>query len=119
MTKKIVRPEDIFKVTNYMMTFHCGYRKAMPHSQIAKSMGYAGRVFRDICAEIPEIIGGVQLGYYCLPLVDLTGEETRVARDILNGSERRRMIALYLRQRRQRQAIKRMEGAEKQMEFAK
>ena len=45
-------------------------------------------------------------------LEDLLKEQARL------GEDRRRIIALYLRMRRQRQAIKRMQQAERQMELA-
>ena len=110
--------EDINKVRDYMMNYYQGFVRARPRQIIAQALGMEDRHFRAICAEIPEIITSHRFGYYILPLVDTTGIETRRARDIVNGEDRRRIIALYLRMRRQRQAIKRMQDAEKQMELA-
>lgn len=75
------------------------------------------REFRELCADIPEIITSTD-GYYILPLVDLSGEETHHALEIINGQSRRRMIALYLRQRRQRKAIHKMRDTVTQPEFS-
>jgi hypothetical protein len=118
MDKTTVSADDVIRVKNYMMFFHQGFVKARPRKLIAQSLGIEDRRFRDICAEIPEIITSHRFGYYILPLVDLTGIETRRARDILDGEDRRRIITLYLRMRRQRQAVKIMQNAEKQMELA-
>jgi hypothetical protein len=118
MDKPTVSIEDINRVKDYMMNYHQGFVKARPRQVIAQTLGIEDRHFRAICAEIPEIITSHRFGYYILPLVDLTGIETRRARDILDGEDRRRMISLYLRMRRQRQAIKKMQAAERQMELA-
>ena len=115
MEKKIVSQYDIDKVKTYMYSFYCGFIKARPRQVIASALGYEDRHFRAICSMIPECITSHIYGYYILPLVDTTGIETRRAREILNGEDRRRIIALYLRMRRQREAIKRMESAEKQL----
>jgi len=112
-----VSQEDIERVRDYMMNYHRGFIQARPRQVIAHALGYRDRHFRAICAAIPEIISSSHYGYYILPLVDATGIETRRAREILDGEDRRRIIALYLRMRRQRQAIKRLEMAEKQMEL--
>ena len=105
-------------VKDYMYEYCCGFKNAKLRAEIASDLDIEDRHFRDICSEIPEIITSSHYGYYILPLVDLTGVEARFARDIVEGEERRRMVALYLRQRRQRQAIRRMEMAERQQEFA-
>jgi hypothetical protein len=105
-------------VTNYMYANNLGYKQAQPRKMIADDLGIEDRRFREVCSEIPEIITSVKYGYYLLPLTDPTGEETRVAREILEHEDRRRIVALYLRNRRQRQAIKRMEAKEQQKEFA-
>jgi hypothetical protein len=109
--------DDIARVKSYMYSLYCGKDNRAPRHEIASKLGIEDRSFRLICSQIPEIITSSRWGYYILPLVDLTGEETRFARAIVEGEERRRMIALYLRQRRQRKAIKNMGMSEKQYEF--
>ncbi len=116
--KPTISEDDIIRVKNYMYSSHCGFIKACPRQIIAQNLGYEDRYFREVCSQISEIITSAKFGYYILPLVDLTGLETRRAREILDGEDRRRIIALYLRMRRQRQAIKIMQAAEKQMEMA-
>lgn len=113
-----ITPQEIRQVTDYMMCYHCGYQKAAPRKQIANNLNIEDRHFRAICAEIPEILGSVHYGYWILPLMDTTGTEAHIAREVLNGEDRRRMIALYLRYRRQRTAVKRMQDAERQLEMA-
>jgi len=108
---------DRDRVKSYMYQNHVGFKHAAPRRDIAKTLGFEDRYFRQICADISECITSSHIGYYILPLVDLTGEETKMARDIVLGEERRRMVALYLRQRRQREAIRKMAG-DKQMAFA-
>jgi hypothetical protein len=117
MKKLIVSTEDINRVKDYMMNYHQGFVRARPRQIIASALGMEDRHFRAICAEIPEIITSHRFGYYILPLLDATGIETRRARDILDGEDRRRIIALYLRMRKQRQAIKRMQDKERQLAF--
>ena len=79
------------------------------------------RKFRKICAAIPEIMTSSKYGYYILPLYTLDRREIEVAKEILENEDRRRMIALYLRQRKQRSAVKRLEEnslfKEKQLDF--
>lgn len=108
---------DVARIRTYMYQNHCGYKHAAPRRDIAKVLGMEDRYFRATCSSIDELMTSSRLNYYILPLVDITGEETRMAKQIVEGEERRRMIALYLRQRRQRQAIRRMSG-DKQMAFA-
>jgi len=116
--KKIpVSDEDIFRVRAHMMAFHCGYRNACPRQKIASHLGMTDRLFRDVCAEIPEVFTSVHYGYWILPLVDETGEEVRVAKDVLENEDRRRVIALYMRTRRQRHAVRKLEGV-RQQEFS-
>ena len=112
-----VNEVDKQKVVEFMMKYRCGHFNASPRHEIIKYLNMDDRYFREVCSLIPEIITSAEHGYYILPLTDPTGEETRFARQIVEGEERRRMIALYLRQRKQRQAIKRMEAAERQLEF--
>lgn len=116
--KPTVTNDDIVVVRRYMMSQHCGFNKARPRMVIAEALKMEDRHFRAVCAEIPEIITSHQFGYYILPLVDLSGEETRKAREILEGEDKRRIISLYLRMRRQRQAVRRMAGKERQPAFA-
>ncbi len=118
MEHKPVSADDILKVTNYMLFAHQGFIKAVPRKQIAEALGLDDRYFRDVCAEIPEIITSEKYGYYILPLTDPTGLEARRAREIINGEDRHRMISLYLRMRRRRQAITRMLDRERQLQFA-
>ena len=113
----IVSQEDIARVNAHMMINHCGYRSASMRYQITQTLHMEDRHFRQVCSQIPEIITSHLYGYYILPLVDLTGEETRIAREIINGEDRRRMISLYLRQRRQKQAIRKMSDKERQLAF--
>lgn len=117
MDKINIPTEEVNRVKDYMNLFYCGKARRTPRRQIADALGIEDRRFREICSEIPEIITSSKFGYYILPLTDPTGEETTFARNIVEGEERRRMIALYLRQRRQRVAIKKMQAAERQMEF--
>lgn len=108
--KSNVSMEDIEKVRRYMIDYHCGWRRAHRRQDIARVLGMEDRHLRNVCAEIPEIMASHDLGYYILPLVDKTGEETKVARSIIDGEDRRRLISLYLRQRRRRKAIEEMRG---------
>jgi len=101
-------PQDIARVRDHMMRNHCGWRCAARRQDIAQALVMEDRHLRNVCAEIPEIISSHELGYYILPLMDMDGEETRKALEIINGEDRRRMISLYLRQRRRRKAIKEM-----------
>ena len=112
-----VKAQEKERVINYMMSFYCGYRKAGPRIQIAFALGLEDRYFRQVCAEIPEIITSSFSGYYILPLIDLTGEEAKAARNILENEDRRRIIALYLRNRKQKAAVKKMQDGEKQYVF--
>ena len=116
--KSKVDPQDRDRIIRYMMANHCGYKRAVPRQDIADALGMPDRYFRTVCATIPEILTSCNYGYYILPLVDLTGEEMRVAREILEGENRRSLIASYLRHRKQREAIRRMEHKERQMELA-
>jgi predicted translin family RNA/ssDNA-binding protein len=101
-----------------MMSFACGFRRARPRQEIIEALGLDDRYFRDICAETPEIITSEKFGYYILPLVDPTGEETRFAlKEVNEGDMRRKIIGMYLRMRRQRNAIRRLQDKEKQLAF--
>lgn len=115
---KQISQEEIQKVKKYMMDYCCGYKNARPRQEIVEFLRMPDRQFRDICAEIPEIITSVHSGYWILPLVDATGEEIRAAREVLEGQDRRRVIALYVRMRRQRLVLRNLEGKIKQQEFA-
>lgn len=117
MPEDKISQQEINIVRNFMMAHHCGYKNACPRREIANALSIEDRKFRAICAEIDEIIGSVRYGYYILPLVDTTGIETNIARQIIDGEDRRRIIALYLRNRRQRLAVKRMRGVEVQQEM--
>lgn len=114
---KAIEDNEVAKVMAYMYDNVCGYRSSKPRGAIALVLGIEDRHFRAICATIDEVITSCHRGYYILPLVDPTGEETRVARDIVENEDRRRVIALYLRTRRQKVAIKKMQSAERQQEF--
>lgn len=121
-------------VRDYMYTHAKGYRNIVTRKSILDGVGViCDRSLREILAEIPEVISTsndtvvlpdgeiVQLqsaGYYVLPLRDDDGRETRIARAIVNGEDRRRMIHLYLRQRQRRQAIRMMEESECQVMMA-
>ena len=94
------------QIVVYMTRYHVGHKNGTARANIVSALGIDDRTFRDLCSEIPEIITSSKWGYYILPLVDRTGEEVRVARDIIEGEDRRRLIALYLRQRRQRKALR-------------
>lgn len=100
--------KDIERVREWMMTWACGYHNFRKRREIVSSLGMEDRYFRAVCAKIPEIITSSHEGYYILPLVDLSGDEVRYAREIVMGEERRRIISLYLRHRRQREAIQRL-----------
>lgn len=101
--------ETVSQVKSYFYAHCIGYEKRKHRTEITTLLNIPDRQFRAVCAEIPEIISTHDGGYYILPLVDTTGEETRIARAIIEGEDRRRMIALYLRQRRRRQAIQRLQ----------
>jgi hypothetical protein len=118
MHQKPVMKEEIDKVRDHMMRYHCGYRRAFPRQQIAPVLRMEDRHFRDVCAEIPEIITSIHSGYWILPLVDASGEEARVAKSVLENEDRRRIIALYLRMRRQREAINTLRLKHTQTELA-
>ena len=118
--KSEVSHDDILRIKNYMMNNHQGYKKAMPRHIIASALNIPDRHFRQVCSQIDEIITSHKFGYYILPLYDFSGIETMVAKEIVEGEERRRIVALYLRSRRQRKAISKMSMAKKeeQMTFA-
>lgn len=117
MQESKITEAEISRVRNFMMLKHCGYRAAAPRKEIASILEIEDRHFRKICAEIPEIIASSHYGYWILPLVDTTGIEADIARQVVEGENRRRMIALYLRQRRQREAIRKMANKEAQQEM--
>src|SRR3990167_3886824 len=110
MQEPKITQEETARVRNYMLARHCGHKNAVPRREIAHALGIEDRHLRAICAEIPEILTSSHYGYWCLPLVDTTGLEADTAVQAIETAGRRRLIALYLRQRRQRQAIKRMRG---------
>ncbi len=118
MGQKPVLKEEIDKVRDHMMGYHCGCHHAIPRQRIAAILGMEDRHFRDVCAEIPEIITSVHRGYWILPLVDATGEETAAARSVLEHEDRRRVISLYLRMRRQRSAVAALTQKHTQTELA-
>jgi len=117
--------KDIERVKDWMYKYSCGFSNARPRKEIIYCLRMEDRYFRQVCSTIPEIITSSHnekdtdkgQGYYILPLVDVSGEEVRHAREIVYGEERRRMIALYLRQRRQREAIRRLADKETQKTF--
>ena len=117
MQEPKITQEETAKVRNYMLARHCGYKNAVPRREIVLALGIEDRHLRAICAEIPEILTSSHYGYWCLPLVDTTGLEADIAQQVIEGEDRRRIIALYLRNRRQRQAIKRMRGIGVQQEM--
>ena len=100
-----------------MMSFACGYQRARPRQEIVEALEMEDRYFRELVSEIPEIITSSKSGYWILPLVDITGIEVKKAREVIEGEDRRRMIVLYLRQRKQRQVLRNLEGLEKQLAF--
>lgn len=108
---------DRGRVISYMMRHHCGYKAAAPRKMISRALEFEDRYFRAVCASIPEIITSVKFGYWILPLVDTSGMEIKMARDVVDNEERRRMIALYLRQRKQRNAINKIASATTQYSF--
>lgn len=112
-----VNEHDKQRVRDYMMAFVCGYRNARPRREIAQVLQMEDRYFREVCSEIPEIITSVKWGYWILPLVDRFGDEVRMARVVIEGEDRRRIIALYLRHRRQRRAVSQLNQVETQMEM--
>ena len=116
--KPIISPDDIIRVKNYMYSHHCGYKNAQPRRVITDALQMEDRYFREVCSQIPEIITSIEYGYWILPLTDVSGLETMVAKQVIEGEDRRRIIALYLRNRRQRIAIKKMQDKERQMELA-
>jgi len=112
-----VKAQDVAKVTNYMMTFHCGHENAATRNKIVSVLGMDDRYFRLVCSVIPEILTSHRRGYWILPLVDATGEETKIALET-QKEDRRRIISDYLRMKRRKQAIKRMSEKAKQFTFA-
>jgi len=118
VNQKPVLKEEIDKVREFMARYHCGFHRAHPRQQIAQALSMEDRHFRDVCAEIPEIITSVHRGYWILPLVDMTGEEAAAAKAILEHEDRRRIIALYLRMRRQRSAVAALQTQHIQSQFA-
>lgn len=110
---------DRGRVISYMLRHHCGYKAAAPRRMIAQALEMEDRYFRLVCSTIDEIITSSKYGYWILPLVDLSGLEVKFAMEEVENEERRRMIALYLRQKRQRAAIRKlMPQQETQMSFA-
>ena len=116
--KPEINPNDIARVQDYMTAHHCGYKNATPRQNIAIALNMPDRYFREVCSEIPEIITSIHYGYWILPLVDPVGLETMVAREVLDKEDRRRIIALYLRNRKQRKAIQNMTEKNKQLELS-
>lgn len=115
MQEKITEAEKDM-VRGYMLARHAGYKRAVPRREIAFALGIEDRKFRAICAEIDELVTSVKYGYYILPPI-IDSVEADIARQIIEGEDRRRIIALYLRNRRQRQAVRRMRWAEVQQEM--
>lgn len=103
-----INPEDIKRVTEWMLKWACGYKNARNRKDIENCLMMEDRYFRTVCAEIPEIITSSKGGYWILPSIDPSGDEIRHAREIAMGEDRRRIISLYLRHRRQREAIQRL-----------
>lgn len=112
--KSEVSCADILRIKNYMMDKHQGYKKAMPRHIIAGALNMPDRHFRQVCSQIDEIITSHKCGYYVLPLYDFSGVETMIAKEIVEGEERRRIVNLYLRSRRQRKAISKMAMSKKE-----
>jgi len=107
-------------ITEWFYKNACGYKKIIHRKFILADLtwqipGLEDRELRKMCADIPEIITSTS-GYYVLPLTDPTGVETAIALEYMNQS-RRRLVSEYLRGRRNRQAIRKMNDATRQKEI--
>ena len=111
--KSEVSQADIIKVKNYMYKYHCGHNNRTWRHTIAKTLNMPDRHFRKVCSFISEIITSSKQGYYILPLTDFTGEETKIAVELLK-EERKKIISLYRRGKGQRKAISKMAMSKKE-----
>jgi len=107
--KTLTQDYDKQRIVDYMRAFRCGYKNRSPRKEIADVLNMDDRKFRELCADIPEIITSSTGGYYILPLNDPTGEESRIARELLSES-RKRAVSLFWRAKKQRRAIDEMEN---------
>jgi hypothetical protein len=98
---------DIKRITDWMKAHHCGFANRAKRGQIALALFLEDRYFRDLCSQIPEIITSSAEGYYFLPTEDPTGTEEAKALELIDEN-RRRAIALFLRSKRQKRAVREM-----------
>ena len=104
------------EIIQYFRYYVTGYKQARPRHLISSALGIDDRVFREVCADIPEIISSCEIGYWMLPARDITGEEAEQARKALN-QERAKYISMYYRTRKKRRAVDEMANLDKQKEL--
>ena len=98
---------DTNRIINHMKAHHCGFANRTKRDQVARALFFEDRYFRDLCSQIPEIITSSAEGYYFLPTEDPTGAEEAKALELIDEN-RRRAIALFLRSKRQKRAVREM-----------
>jgi hypothetical protein len=97
-----------------MKAHHCGFANRAKRGQIALALFMEDRYFRELCSQIPEIITSSAEGYYFLPAEDPAGTEETKALELIDEN-RRRAIALFLRSKRQKRAVREMATRKIQM----
>jgi len=97
-----------------MKAHHCGFANRGKRGQIALALFMEDRYFRELCSQIPEIITSSAEGYYFLPAEDPAGTEEAKALELIDEN-RRRAIALFLRSKRQKRAVREMATRKIQM----
>lgn len=100
------------RILNYMKANCCGYMNAKPRREIVNATFIDDRSFRDICAEIPEIITSSKKGYYVLPDVPSVSEQD-IALEAIK-EHRRRAISSLTRLKGQRNFIRGIRDSVKQ-----
>ena len=122
--------DDRTRIIDWMMSNACGFRSILPRQQIAQALNLPDRLFRRICADIPEIITNSKLrhikewgyeitvkpGYYILPLTDYSGTETKIAKILLRETTSR-LIKLARKEKTKMLLLRNRFGAERQTVF--
>ena len=92
------------RLEDWMMKYACGFRNAKTKDNILPFVGLEERIFRQLASFSDLIFSSSERGYWIRPLVDISGEEMREAKESL-AEERRRAINLYWKIKAKRKSL--------------